>query len=344
MAGLNSLKVFSQYAKGSMTETLMQQVEKFNAASNGAIVLVVKRNDGDFSDVSFWKRMENLVRRRNSYGSGAVTAIDLEQLADTSVKVAAGTPPVNIPPSRMKWILKEPKEQAVVYGQQLAVSMLADMLNTGVGAVRAALSGVNTGGFTGTGVVTNGKAGKVSYVAMNNATKPFGDRASQIACWITHSLPTFDLMGDNLANAANLFTYDTVRVLSDPLGRPFIITDSDSLINPLGIDDGDGSSADGDAGGVVAVPSYFHIGLVPGAVMVEDNDDFEQNISTTNGDENILRTIQSEWSYNVAIKGFAWDKTAGGKSPNTAALTTSTNWDRTATDIKSLAGVILETK
>jgi hypothetical protein len=344
MAGLSSLKVFNQYAKGSMTETLQQQVEKFNAASNGAIVLVVKRNDGDFSDVSFWKRMENLVRRRDSYGTGAVTAIDLEQLADTSVKVAAGTPPVNIPPSRMKWILKEPKEQAVVYGQQLAIAMLADMLNTGVGAARAALSGVSTGGFTGTGVVTNGKAAIVNYVAMSNATKPFGDRASRIACWVMHSLPTFDLMGANLTNAAQLFTYDTVRVLADPLGRPFVITDSPSLTNPLGIDDGDGSSGDGDAGGSVAIPSYFHLGLVPGAVMVEDNADFEQNIETANGQENIERTIQSEWSYNVAVKGFAWDKANGGKSPTTSALTTSTNWDRTATDIKDLAGVILETK
>ena len=338
MAGLNSLKVFSQYAKGSMTETLQQQVDKFNAASNGAIVLVVKKNDGDFSDVSFWKRMENLVRRRDAYGAGAVTALDLEQLAETSVKVAAGTPPVNIPPSRMKWILKEPKEQAVVYGQQLAVTMLADMLNTGVGAVRAAMLNSDLG------IYTDGRAAKLSWVAMNNATRPFGDRASRIAAWIEHSLPVFDLMEGNLTNAAQLFTWDTVRVIGDPLGRPLVITDSPSLVRAGGIDDGDGSSADGDAGGSVAIPSYYSIGLVPGAVMVEDNDDFEQNIDTRNGDENIARTIQSEWSYNVAIKGFAWDKSAGGKSPTTAALTTATNWDKVATDVKDLPGVILETK
>lgn len=308
-----------------MTETLQQQVDKFNAASAGAIVLVVKRNDGDFSDVSFWKRMENLVRRRNAYGAGAVTALDLEQLADTSVKVAAGTPPVNIPPSRMKWILKEPKEQAVVYGQQLAVAMLQDMLNTAVGSVRAALSGVPA-------LITDGTAAKLNWVAMNNAQRPFGDRAGRIACWVDHSLPIFDLMEGNLTNAAQLFTWENVRVIGDPLGRPIVITDSPALVDPTGI----GAGPD--------VPSYFSLGLVPGAVMVEDNDDFEQNVETSNGDENIQRTIQSEWSYNVAVKGFAWDKTNGGKSPTSAALTTSSNWDRTATDIKDLAGVILETK
>lgn len=333
MAGLNSLKVFSQYAKASMTEVLQQQAEKFNGASNGAIVLRVMSNDGDYSDTSFWARMENLVRRRNAYGSGAVSAIDLEQLQETAVKVAAGTPPVNLAPSRMRWILKDPKEQGVVYGQQLAIAQMLDMLNTAVGSVRAALSNVTTGGLTGTGVVTDGTAAINSWVAMNNASKPFGDRASRISCWVSHSLPVFDLMGANLTNAEHLFVWETLRVLSDPLGRPLVITDSSSLIDPTGIDDDP-----------VDIPSYFTIGLVPGAVMISDNGDFEQNIETSNGDENIQRTIQSEWSYNVAVKGFAWDKTNGGKSPTTAALVTATNWDRVATDIKDLPGVLLETK
>lgn len=334
---LAKLKVFSQYAKASMTEVLTQQTELFNGATRGAIVLSVKPQDGDFSDMSFWKRMEGLIRRRNAYGSGAVTAIDLEQLQDTSVKVAAGTPPVNIPPSRMKWILKEPREQAVVYGQQLAIEMLADMLNVSIAAARAALVQEGSNVYDGT-------AAKLSWLALNSGQSKFGDRASRIAAWVTHSKPVFDLWEGNLTNANNLFTFGTVNVIADPWGRPVIMTDSPDLVNPTGIDDGDGSSADGDAGGAVAVPSYFTLGLVPGAVSVMDNGDFEQNIETTNGDENIQRTIQSEWSFNVGVKGFAWDKTNGGKSPSTAALGTGTNWDKYASSTKDLAGVVVESK
>lgn len=333
---LAKLKVFSQYAKASMTEVLQQQTELFNGATRGAIVLAVKPQDGDFSDLSFWKRMEGLVRRRNAYGTGTVTAIDLEQLQDTSVKVAAGTPPVNIPPSRMKWILKEPKEQAVVYGQQLAVEMLADMLNVSIAAARSAL--------VQAGMTYNGKANKLSWLTLNSGQALFGDRASRLAAWVTHSKPVFDLWEGNLTNANNLFTFGTVNVIADPWGRPVIMTDSPDLVNPTGIDDGDGSSADGDAGGAVAVPSYYSLGLVPGAVSVMDNGDFEQNIETKNGDENILRTIQSEWSFNVGVKGFAWDKTNGGKSPTSAALGTGTNWDKYASSNKDLAGVVIETK
>ena len=335
---LAKLKVFNQYAKGSMTEVLQQQVELFNGATRGAIVLVVNPQDGDFSDLSFWKRIEGLVRRRNAYGTGTVTAVDLEQLQDTSVKVAAGTPPVNIPPSRMKWILKDPKEQAVVYGQQLAVEMLADYLNAAIAASRSAL--VQNGATT----LFNGKAGKLSWQVLNKGQALFGDRASRIAAWVTHSKPVFDLWDGNLTNANSLFTFGTVNVIADPWGRPIVMTDSPDLVNPTGIDDGDGSSADGDAGGAMAVPSYFTLGLVPGAVSVMDNADFEQNIDTRNGDENITRTIQSEWSFNVGVKGFAWDKTNGGKSPTTAALGTGTNWDKYASSVKDLAGVVVETQ
>jgi hypothetical protein len=74
------------------------------------------------------------------------------------------------------------------------------------------------------------------------------------------------------------------------------------------------------------------------------NGDFVQNVQTLNGDENIKRTIQSEWSYNLGIKGYAWDKTNGGKSPNDAALATGTNWDRYATSFKDTAGVLLKVK
>jgi hypothetical protein len=63
------------------------------------------------------------------------------------------------------------------------------------------------------------------------------------------------------------------------------------------------------------------------------------NVETRNGDENIRRTQQSEWTYNLSLKGYKWDETNGGASPSDAALGTGTNWDKQATDIKNTAGV-----
>jgi hypothetical protein len=67
-------------------------------------------------------------------------------------------------------------------------------------------------------------------------------------------------------------------------------------------------------------------------------------VEITNGNENISRTWQAQWSFNLGLKGFAWDKTNGGKSPTTAALTTGTNWDKFATSNKDLPGVLVNTQ
>lgn len=315
---LSDLAVFSEYAYSAATEVLMQQIELFNAASRNTIVLTTKANQGDYSDEAFWKKISGLVRRRNAYGSGAVASVTLEHLLDTSVKVAAGTPPVLMPPSQMRWIQRSPEEAGAVVGQQLAVDMLADMLNTGVIAGYTALSQTAAVNFDGT-------AGTMSASQLNSGSRLFGDQSQAIAAWIMHSTPIHDFYDNAITNSNRLFEYGTVNVVSDPFGRIFIVTDAPGLVT-------------------AGVPDNYHtLGLVGGAIVVEQNDDFDDNLETSNGDENIQRSYQAEWSYNTGIKGYAWDKTNGGKSPNDAAIAVATNWDQYASDAKSLAGVVVTT-
>lgn len=318
---LSDLAVYSEYAYSTMTELVAQEVEKFNAASQGTIVLSPGANQGDYSDIAKWKKISGLVRRRNAYGSGAVSAKEMVNIVDTMVKVAAGTPPVNINPSQFLWIQKSPQEAGIVLGEQLAGDLLADMLNTAVLAGFAALIQTTAVKYDATGDTP----ATLTAAAMQKAAAKFGDRAQDIQAWITHSLPYNNFIANNLAMTNNaLFTYGTVAVRSDVQGRPIIITDTPSLI-------------------VTGSPDRYHLlGLVAGAIQVEQNNDFIANESTVNGDENIKRTWQAEWSYNVGVKGYQWDKTNGGKSPTDAALGTSTNWDKYVTSDKDGAGVVLK--
>jgi hypothetical protein len=314
---LTDLQVFNRQTYSAMTEVLKQQVDKFNAASRGTIVLRAGANQGDFDETAFFKKLSGLVRRRNAYGSGAVAEITMEHLLDTSVKVAAGTAPVRLDPGQYDWIQRSQEEAAAAMGQQLAVDALADMLNTAIASTRAALSQVAAVNFDGT-------AGTMTPSALNSTARLRGDRSQEIVAWICHSKQVHDYYGDNLANAERLFTYGTVNVVADAFGRVFVITDSPSLIN------------------TTPAPDEYHVlGLAPNAVVVDQNNDFNSNFETKNGDENIIRTYQAEWSFNVGIQGFSWDKTNGGKSPNDAALALATNWDQYSTDNKDLAGVML---
>jgi hypothetical protein len=249
-----------------------------------------------------------------------VAALTLQHLVDTMVKIAAGTPPVRIDPGQFAWIQRSPQEAGAVIGQQLAVASLADMVNTAAAAVAAALSGQAAIIYDGTADTPDTMNARM----LNRGASKFGDRSNRIAAWLMHSTPLADFYDNALQNASQLFTYGTVNVVRDPFGRRFIVSDIPALVT-------------------AGTPNiYSTLGLVPGAVRVDTNGDFTDNVDTTNGDENILRTYQAEWSYSLGILGFTWDKTNGGKAPTNSALATATNWDKTATDIKNLAGVLVK--
>lgn len=318
---LSDLAVFSEYMYSSFSEVLAQQVDLFNEASNGTILLRSAEHAGDFSDTAFWAKIQGLVRRRNPYGSGSIAGKQLAQLVDTMVKIAAGTPPVSIDPGMFKWIQANEEEGGAIFGQQLAKDTLADVLNTALMGYVAALAGQPTANYDDTA------SPGTSVSSFLPATSKFGDAAASIQAWVMHSTPAVAILGTNLNNNNRLFNFGTVNIQQDALGRPFVITDSPSLVIPI-------------AG---ATPARYLIpGLTAGAIVCEMNNDFTQNVQTTNGAENISRTIQAEWSWELGYKGYSWSKALGGKAPNDAALATAANWVREATDIKNTAGVLLK--
>lgn len=315
-----SLQVFDQFLNTARSEVLAQNVNAFNAASNGAIILSAGANQGDFNVQAYYSNIANLIRRRNQYGSGAVSAEDITQALESSVKVAAGTPPINHPVSWWTWMQKNPEEAGAVLGQQVGIAQTRDMLNAAIAAFVAAIAN------RGAGVTHDGTAATATLSALNKGTALFGDRGSALACWVMHSKVYYDLLDKGLTNAERLFQFENVAIMQDASGKPFIVTDSPSLIT---------------AG---APDTYHTAGIVGGGVVVEANNDFFQNTETKNGTENIQRTTQMEWTFNLYLKGYEWDRTNGGKSPTDAALGTGTNWDVSVDSDKDAAGVLVNTQ
>lgn len=315
---LTNLQVFSRWTYLTATEILDQQIALFNAATRGGIILRAERNVGDFTDAAFWAKVQGMVRRRDAYGDGPVEEVNLQHLLDTSVKVAAGTPPIRIDPGMFEWIQRDPAEAGVVIGRQLAPDLMADMLNTGILVFATTHAGDPD-------VTASYPEVSPSPLALNAAAAKFGDRSQALVCWVMHSVTAHSLYANAIMNMNALFSYETINVRQDGFGRIFVISDSPSLV------------VDNDAN----PDTYLTLGLAPGAVYAEQNGDFFANIETKNGFENIQRTYQAEWSYNVGVKGFSWDKSS--KSPTTGALASEGNWDRYATSHKDLGGVVLET-
>jgi len=316
---LANMKVFNQYLMEATAESLAQSINKFNAASNGAISLTALGFDGDFFQTSFYSALHTAQRRVDRYAAqSAAAATALAQLQENSVKVAGGFGPIVFEPGQLTWMQKNEAEAIAVISQQLAEAIIADQLNSGIAAAVAAIS--NVPGATNDVSATLG----ISYTALNDAHALFGDQSGLIIANVMDGVTYHKFIGQNIANAGTLFDYQGVRVV-DILGRRVVVTDAPALRESP-------STAANDA---------KVLGLVQGAATVYDGSDLITNISTTNGLERIATTFQTDYTFGLALKGFAWDTANGGKSPTDAEIATGSNWDKVATSWKHTAGVMV---
>jgi hypothetical protein len=314
---LTDMSVFNDFMYTTITETIDQQIDAFNQASRGAILLRSARNVGDYMDEAFYNAFSTQSRRRDPNATGAVAAQDLAQSTMTKVKVGGANGPFAFDPGQFTWLQRNPEEAAVVIGEQVAMAIMQDYLNTGVGAARAAI--VNNA------LAYDGTAGTLTLNSLNKGAALFGDKSADIVAWVVHSKAYHDLIDAGLTNTNRLFEFGTVSILQDWIGRPIIVSDVPELL-------------------ISGTPDeYQAVGLVSGGIVVEDNGDFFANTETTNGDENINRTWQAEYSYNLGIKGYSWDKVNGGAAPTDVELFTGTNWDKVASYDKETAGVVVRT-
>ncbi len=313
---LSQMQVFNEYIMPATIETLAQMVQKFNAASGGAIRLTTDGFTGDFLQESFFASLDGAQRRVDRYAANGTAPItDLSEIKHSSVKVAGGIGPVRYEPSQMTWLQRPTAQGIEVASRTFASLMLKDQLNTAIAALVAAIS--NQPDATNNVSATAG----LTYSAMNGAHAKFGDHSGNIITDVMNGTAYHKLIEKNLSNAQQLFQSGNVRVI-DILGKLVVVTDAPALYT-------------------AGTPNQLKVlSLTDAAAIVSDGGDVVSNIETTNGKDRIETTLQVDYSFGVGLKGYTWDEANGGKSPSDAELATGTNWDKSATSIKHTAGVI----
>jgi hypothetical protein len=317
---LSNMQVFDDYIMPATIISLDQQIEAFNAASGGAIVLSSEGFTGDFMRESFFASLAAARRRVDRYAANdAVSATQLAELKRTKVKVAGGFGPVAFEPSQLTW-LERPTQQGVqAAATAFAELLVQDQLNSAIAALCAAIANNSA---TRIDVTTAG----MTYGAINSAHALFGDMSGQIVTNVMTGEVAHKLVGDNLTNGTRLFVAQNVQVI-DILGKRVVITDAPALTVPAVVDP--------------ATPAKLRVlGLVPGAATVEGASDVISNVETSNGKARIETTFQVDYSFTLGLKGYSWDEANGGKSPTDAELATGSNWDKVAQFDKMTAGVM----
>lgn len=316
---LTNMKVFNAELQTATIETLAQMVDKFNAASAGALVLTTQGFEGDYKFENFFSSLHAAQRRVDRYAANSdASSTALAQLQEIGVKIAGGFGPIQWEPGQLSWVRMNPAAALEAISRNLAEAMMRDMLNTAIAASVAAIENVGA-----TAIYDTGTGRAITYRDINNAHSRFGDSSQMIVADIMDGVTYHGLLDLNLANAEELFTAASVRVV-DILGKRIVVTDAPALRETPATSTND-----------IKVLS-----LVAGGATVYDAGDLITNIETTNGKLRIETTMQADYTFGLSLKGYQWDTTAGGKSPTDADLTTGSNWDKIATSIKHTAGVL----
>jgi hypothetical protein len=324
----SNFKVYQEYLKTRAAETLQQQADVFNGAVNNAILLSTTEKPGDYEYESFFKDIASLVTRRDNTVTTAATKLSMLQDELVRVKLNRKIGPVDQSRDSFRKIFARYSEMEFVgiLGQQIAVAQQVEMANSVLLAARAALDTVNSNALR----YTVPSSGTLTTNALVNGLSKVGDRSDRVVAWVMHSKPYFDLVLQQIAaNIDGVSNFNVKTGTPITLNRPVFVIDSPSLV---------GSS------GSPATADYYTLGLVAGAAMAEVTETSDVVIDDVTGGENLITRLQGEFAYNIGLKGFKYDVASGGANPNATAVGLGTNWDKAATDDKSLGGVIVKSK
>jgi hypothetical protein len=324
----SNMKIYQEYLKTRAAETLQQQADVFNAAVNNAIVLSTTEKPGDYEYESFFKDISGLVSRRDNTSTSAATKLSMIEDEFVRVKLSRKIGPVDMARDafRKKFARFSATEFSGILGGQIAVAQQLDMVNSVLLAARAALVTAHSGALLHT-VSSNGTITTPSLV---DGLSKMGDRADRVVAWVMHSKVYFDLVKEQIAaNIDGIANFNVKTGTPVTLNRPVIVTDSASLKV---------------TGGSPVATDYYTLGLVSNAAMAEVTETNDVVVDDVTGLEVLMTRLQGEFAYNLGLKGFKYDVASGGANPNATAVGTGSNWDKAASDDKSLAGVVIQSR
>ncbi len=308
-------------------ERMDQNVQAFNGASQNCIILESDQLQGDYEKSTFFEALdEDAIDRRDPNSTADVDSTDITQGEHVSVNLHRRVGPIDKTLAAWYDIAQTPEQLSIRVGQMVGDLKAKKMLNTSLLAVVNALlsqAGLVYDATQVTGGETLALANMVKGMAL------MGDAYSRLACWVMHSKPFFDLVGgqvgDKMDSVAGVIVYGGSPAT---MGKPVIVSDSSSLVEL------NGSATD----------EYYTLGLVPGAVRMKDFNSTPAVSDVITGKQNLIGRIQGEATWNVGVKGMAWNTQTGGANPVDAALGNSSNWSKAATSIKDLPGFVIKTQ
>lgn len=316
-------KIIDDQFFGGLVEKSTQNVDAFNASSNGALVLQPAAHTGRSQEESFVTYSGNNVSRRDPSSTASVTPNKLTMDDFVRVKLDRKIGPLSQTRDAFVKMGMSPEMLSSWFGEQVGPDVQKDYLNSAIRALVACLTkqSSTTNDQSGTGTITTSM--------LNGTMRLLGDRSERVIAWVMHSKVAHDLFDDQVANyVGGIGQFLIIQGNTATLGKPVIVTDSPVLEN------------------TTPTPTeYRTLALVNSAAGVfESEDRFVYSELKGTEEESFRQVVKGEYAITVGVKGFAYDVATGGDNPNDSALVNSANWLLKANDIKDGPGAVLITQ
>ena len=309
--------IYDEEFNSSMAERLNVNINLWNGATKGGLVLTTKHTMGHFSKVSMYKRLSQaVVEEFDPRTKGTTTWTSLEGFENASVKVwrdmaLSGTL------DEFKVMLEEPNATfSQLVGALTADLITKDAVETLVGALIGAIENEPThvlGDFTK----------EITFSDINSAQFVYGDSYKDVACILVHSNCAKGLVELNLSEKLDSVAGYSIRTGEwASLGIPVIISDIDSLKS-------------GANNNVLFLKSGGAMCMHSEAVTAVSQIDVDARP--------MEMKLKREWAFNIGLAGMSYD-TSKTAYPTRANLADKTFWKITASDTKDLPVVLFKSK
>ena len=333
------VKVYDEQFQGGFIETIMDNVDAFNAASRGALVLDTEDILGHYEKEAFWDERvsgQTGIVRRDTTSTSTVSAIKLTQDEFIGVKLNRRNGPYETTLDTFRKAIaagmsaeQAGREFSRIIGVQTALALPEEMLTRALAAIEAKLDATSA-------LEHDATDGTLATSDLISGLKKFGDAAGQIVLWVMHSSQFYDLLANQVASSESVYASDVFGAqiyagMPVTLNRPVLVTDNASLLESAGVSTG--------------VDAYSCLGLTARAAVLALSEPPAAVLEgPLTGYQNLTWRWQAEYAYNLKLRGCQWDTANGGANPTNAAVATGTNWDSVAADNKSLPGIIIKSR
>ncbi|EOV4177754.1 major capsid protein [Yersinia enterocolitica] len=305
----SDLIIYNDLAQTSYLERRQDNLDVFNASSNGAIVLDNALIEGDFRKRAFYQ-LGGSIEHRDVDSTGKVTGKKIGAGESVGVKAPWKYGPYQTTEEAFKRRGRDVSEFSEIVGVDVADASLEGFIKYGIQALSASI-GANPDMVVTANIEVDGKK------TLTKGMRKYGDRFGRIALFVMHSSTYFDIIDQ--AIAAKIYEEAGVVVYGGQpgtLGKPVLVTDT--------------------------APIDTIFGLLPNAVVITESQAPGFRSYPINDEENLGVGYRAEGTINIDLLGYSWDETNGGKNPSLTEIGATNSWKKHATSNKVTAGVMIK--